>query len=44
VIVADKEFVVVHWRFSGFGQPVNWIVADILRVRDGTLVEHSPSG
>jgi predicted SnoaL-like aldol condensation-catalyzing enzyme len=40
VIVADGEFVIVHGRFSGFGQPVNWIAADILRIKDGILVEH----
>ncbi len=40
VIVADGEWVIVHGRFSGFGAPVNWIAADILRVRDGILVEH----
>ena len=39
-IVAEKDFVVVHGRFSGFGQPVNWIAADIVRVKDGILVEH----
>lgn len=39
-IVAEGEFVIVHGRFSGFGQPVNWIAADILRVKDGILVEH----
>jgi predicted SnoaL-like aldol condensation-catalyzing enzyme len=38
-IVADGDFVIVHGRFSGF-QPVNWIVADILRIEDGMLVEH----
>jgi predicted SnoaL-like aldol condensation-catalyzing enzyme len=26
--------------FSGFGQPVNWIAADILRIENGILVEH----
>ena len=30
-IVAEGEFVIVHGRFSGFGAPVNWIAADILR-------------
>ena len=40
VIIAEREFVIVHGRFSGFGQPVNWIAADILRVKDGLLVEH----
>ena len=39
-IVAEKDFVIVHGRFSGFGQSVNWIAADILRVLDGILVEH----
>ena len=39
-IVAEKDFVIVHGRFSGFGQPVNWIAADILRIEDGMLVEH----
>ena len=40
VIVADGDLVVVHGRFSGFGQPVNWIAADIVRIKDGILVEH----
>ena len=40
VIVADGEFFIVHGRFSGFGLPVNWIAADILRIEDGVLVEH----
>src|ERR1700687_1456631 len=39
-IVAEKDFVIVHGRFSGLGQPVNWIAADILRIKDGLLVEH----
>jgi len=40
VIVANEDFVIVHGRFSGFGQPVNWITADILRIKDESLVEH----
>ena len=28
------------WRFSGFGQPVNWVAADILRIENGILTEH----
>jgi len=40
VIVAEGDFVIVHGRFSGFGQPVSWIAADILRIKDGILVEH----
>ena len=39
-IVAEEDFVIVHGRFSGFGQPVNWIAADIVRIKDGVLVEH----
>ncbi len=39
-IVAEKDFVMVHGRFSGFGQPVNWIAADIVRIKDDVLVEH----
>ena len=39
-IVAEGDFVIVHGRFSAFGAPVNWIAADILRIRDGILVEH----
>ena len=40
VIVAEGDFVIVHGRFSGLGQAVNWIAADILRIEDGILVEH----
>ena len=39
-IVGEGEFVIVHGRFSGFGAPVNWIAADILRIQDGILIEH----
>src|SRR5258705_5868458 len=39
-IVAEGDFVIVHGRFSGFGAPVNWIAADILRIQDSILVEH----
>ena len=40
MIVAEGHLVIVHGRFSGFGAPVNWIAADILRIEDGILVEH----
>ena len=39
-IVAEGDFVIVHGRFSGFGAPVNWIAADIVRIQNGILVEH----
>jgi len=38
--VADGDFVILHGRFSGHGLPRNWIVADIVRLRDGVLIEH----
>ena len=38
--VADGEFVILHGRFSGHGLPRNWIVADLVRLHDGVLVEH----
>jgi predicted SnoaL-like aldol condensation-catalyzing enzyme len=40
VILADKDFVIVHGRFSGHGRPRSWIAADILRIVDGVLAEH----
>ena len=39
-IVAEGNVVIVHGRFSNFGLPVNWIVVDIVRIKDGVLVEH----
>ena len=39
-IVAEGDLVIVHGRFSGFGAPMNWIAADILRIEDGVMVEH----
>ena len=40
LVVAEGDFVILHGRFSGLGLPVNWVVADILRIEDGNLVEH----
>jgi predicted SnoaL-like aldol condensation-catalyzing enzyme len=34
------DFVILHGRFSGLSQPINWVVADILRIKDGSLIEH----
>jgi predicted SnoaL-like aldol condensation-catalyzing enzyme len=39
-IVADGDLVIIHGRFSGFGQPTAWIAADIVRISDGALAEH----
>ncbi|MDB5093103.1 MAG: hypothetical protein JWO85_1204 [Candidatus Eremiobacteraeota bacterium] len=40
MIVADGDLVIVHGRFSGHGQPANWVAADIVRIEDGALAEH----
>ena len=40
MIVAESDFVIVHGRFSGFGAPMNWLAADIVRIDDGVLKEH----
>jgi predicted SnoaL-like aldol condensation-catalyzing enzyme len=40
LVVAEGDFVIVHGRFSGIGLPVNWITADIVRMKDGILAEH----
>jgi predicted SnoaL-like aldol condensation-catalyzing enzyme len=39
-VVAEGDFVILHGRFSGHGLPMNWIAADIVRMKDGILVEH----
>src|ERR1700745_4329124 len=38
-IVADRDFVIVHGRFSHSGLPVNWIAADMVLIKDSILVE-----
>jgi len=41
LIVADGEYVIVHGRFSEHRLgPVNWVAADILRIKDGVMAEH----
>ena len=40
VILAGGDYVIVHGRFSNIGLPANWIAADIVRMKDGILVEH----
>ena len=39
-IMAENDLVIVRGRFSGIGLPVNWVTADIVRIKDGILVEH----
>ena len=38
--VANGDYVLLHGRFSNIGQPVNWIVVDIVRLENGQLAEH----
>ncbi len=40
LILGEGDHVMLHGRFSGFGQPKAWIVVDILRIADGVLAEH----
>jgi predicted SnoaL-like aldol condensation-catalyzing enzyme len=40
LVFAEDNYVVLHGRFSGHGLRRNWIVADIVRMEDGLLVEH----
>jgi predicted SnoaL-like aldol condensation-catalyzing enzyme len=35
VILAEDDYVTVHGRFSNIGLPVNWIAADIVRLKMG---------
>jgi len=39
-ILAEGNLLMLHGRFSNIGQPVNWIVVDIVRIQDGRLAEH----
>jgi predicted SnoaL-like aldol condensation-catalyzing enzyme len=38
-IVAYGDFVIVHGKFSGAGQPRKWIAADVVRIENGVLAE-----
>jgi predicted SnoaL-like aldol condensation-catalyzing enzyme len=40
LIMADGDMLMLHGRFSGIGQPANWIVVDIVRIENGLLAEH----
>jgi predicted SnoaL-like aldol condensation-catalyzing enzyme len=40
VVLAEGDYVILHGRFSNIGLPVNWIAADVVRLKDGILVEH----
>jgi predicted SnoaL-like aldol condensation-catalyzing enzyme len=38
--VADGDYVILHGRFSGNGQPAALIAADVVRMAHGRLAEH----
>jgi predicted SnoaL-like aldol condensation-catalyzing enzyme len=38
--MASNEYVVLHTRITGSGQPRATIVADMLRVENGVIAEH----
>lgn len=38
--MAEGDYVILHGRFSNVGQPRDWVVADIVRMENGRLVEH----
>ncbi len=40
LVVAYGDHVILHGRFSGHGQPANWIAADVVRIAGGKLAEH----
>jgi predicted SnoaL-like aldol condensation-catalyzing enzyme len=40
LILAEGDTLMLHGRFSGIGQPANWITLDIVRIEDGRLAEH----
>jgi predicted SnoaL-like aldol condensation-catalyzing enzyme len=40
LVMAEGDYAILHGRFSGFGLPVSWIAADIVRIDNGILVEH----
>ena len=40
VILAERDYVIAHGRFSGLGFPASWIATDIIRMEGGVMVEH----
>lgn len=40
IVVAEGGHVILHGRFSGHGLPRSWVVADIVLVKNGLLMEH----
>jgi predicted SnoaL-like aldol condensation-catalyzing enzyme/predicted MFS family arabinose efflux permease len=40
LILAERDYVIVHGRFSGHGRPTAWVAADVVRIENGLLAEH----
>jgi MFS family permease len=40
LILAERDYVIVHGRFSGHGRPTAWVAADVVRIENGVLTEH----
>jgi predicted SnoaL-like aldol condensation-catalyzing enzyme len=40
MVVAGGDYVMLHGRFSGRGEPANLVAVDIVRVENGVLAEH----
>jgi predicted SnoaL-like aldol condensation-catalyzing enzyme/predicted ester cyclase len=40
LVIAEGDYVFLHGRFTGNGQPRAMIAADILRIEEGVLMEH----
>jgi predicted SnoaL-like aldol condensation-catalyzing enzyme len=40
LILAERDYVIVHGRFSGHGRPAAWVAADVVRIENGVLAEH----
>jgi predicted SnoaL-like aldol condensation-catalyzing enzyme len=40
LILAERDYVICHGRFSGNGRPRSWVAADIVRFEHGKLAEH----
>jgi predicted SnoaL-like aldol condensation-catalyzing enzyme len=38
--VAEGDYVMLHGRFTGIGQPIAWVVVDVVRIENGRLAEH----
>jgi predicted SnoaL-like aldol condensation-catalyzing enzyme len=41
LVIANGDYVMLHGRFSGLADNApSWVVVDIVKVKDGVLVEH----